>query len=66
MQSLLNSTDNLKFTVLHCAAQGGHAEVVQLLIDEYKLNPTARTKVCVTHAGALQGAVGPVVAVHCM
>ena len=46
MQSLLNSTDNLKFTVLHCAAQGGHAEVVQLLINEYKLNPTARTKVC--------------------
>ena len=46
MQSLLHSTDNLGFTMLHFAAQEGHAEVVQLLIDEYKLNPTARTKVC--------------------
>ena len=45
MQSLLHSTDNLRFTMLHGAAQEGHAEVVQLLIDEYKLNPTARTKV---------------------
>ena len=46
MQSLLHSTDNRGFTMLHCAAKEGHAEVVQLLIDEYKLNPTARTKVC--------------------
>ena len=46
MQSLLHSTDNLGFNMLHLAAQEGHAEVVQLLINEYKLNPTARTKVC--------------------
>ena len=46
MQSLLHSTDNFGFTMLHFAAQEGHAEVVQLLIDEYELNPTARTKVC--------------------
>ena len=46
MESLLHSTDNLGFTMLHLAAQGGHAEVVQLLTDEYKLNPTACTKVC--------------------
>ena len=46
MESLLHDTENLGFTMLHCAAQEGHAEVVQLLIDEYKLNPTARTKVC--------------------
>ena len=45
MQSLLHSTDNLGFTMLHFAAKKGHAEVVQLLIDEYELNPTARTKV---------------------
>ena len=32
--------------MLHIAAQNGHAEVVQLLIDEYELNPSARTKVC--------------------
>ena len=46
MQSLLHSTDNLGFTMLHFAAQEGHAEVVQLLIDDYALNPTARNKVC--------------------
>ena len=46
MQSLLHSTGNAGFTMLHCAAQEGHAEVVQLLINEYKLNPTACTKVC--------------------
>ena len=32
--------------MLHMAAQEGHAEVVQLLINDYKLDPTARTKVC--------------------
>ena len=46
IHSLLHSTTNLGFTLLHCAAQEGHAELVQLLIDEYELNPTARTKVC--------------------
>ena len=46
MQSLLHSTENLGFTMLHLAAQEGQAEVVQLLINDYKLNPTARTKVC--------------------
>ena len=46
MESLLHDTDNLGFTMLHGAAQEGHAEVVQLLIDEYELTPTARTKVC--------------------
>ena len=46
MHSLLHSTDNLEFTMLHFAASEGHAEVVQLLIDEYQLNLTARTKVC--------------------
>ena len=48
MQSLLHSTDNLEFTMLHFAAQEGHAEVVQFLIDEYELNPTAHSKVCGT------------------
>ena len=46
MQSLLHSTENLGFTMLHIAAQEGHAEVVQLLINEYNLDPTAHTKVC--------------------
>ena len=47
MESLHHSTDNNGATMLHWAAQNGHAEVVQLAIDEYKLDPTARTKVCV-------------------
>ena len=46
MESLLHSAAHNGFTMLHCAAQEGHAEVVQLLINDYKLNPTARTKVC--------------------
>ena len=46
MESLHHSTDN-DFTMLHFAAAKGHADVVQLAIDEYKLDPTARTKVCV-------------------
>ena len=28
--------------MLHIASQYGHAEVVQLLVDEYKLDPAAR------------------------
>ena len=32
--------------MLHCAAQEGHAEVVPLLINDYKLKPAARSKVC--------------------
>ncbi len=46
MESLLHSIDNLGCTMLHFAAQESHAEVIQLLIDEYELNPSARTKVC--------------------
>ena len=32
--------------MLHMAAQEGKSEMVQLLIDDYNLDPTARTKVC--------------------
>ena len=46
MQSLLHSSEKLGFTMLHLAAQEGQAEVVQLLINDYKLDPIARTKVC--------------------
>ena len=46
MQSLIHSTSNLRSTMLHIAAQEGHAEVVQLLINDYELDPSARTKVC--------------------
>ena len=33
--------------MLHCAAQQGHTELVQIVIEELKLNHTARDKVCV-------------------
>ena len=46
MESLLHSTDNLDFSMLHLAAQEGHAEVVQLLINDYNSDLTAHTKVC--------------------
>ena len=46
-ESLLHSTDKLGFTMLHMAAQQGQAEVVKIAIDDYKLDPNARTKVCV-------------------
>ena len=45
MEALLHSTDHQGFTVLHWAAQQGHAEVVRLLLEEHKLDPTARDKV---------------------
>ena len=47
MGSLLHSTDNDQYTMLHWAAEKGHAEVVKLVIDEYKLDPTACDKVSV-------------------
>ena len=58
MGSLLHISTNSGFTMLHLAAQEGHAEVVQLAIDVYKLDPSACTKVCVVgHAGVLQWTV---------
>ena len=32
--------------MLHWAAQGGHAEMAQFVINEFKLEPTAHDKVC--------------------
>lgn len=37
--------DNNGYTMLHWAAVGGHAEVVQYVIDEFRLDPTAHDKV---------------------
>ena len=46
MEALLLSTDHKGFTMLHWAAQEGYAAVVQLVLKEYKLDPTACDKVC--------------------
>ena len=47
MESLLHDTTNAGSSMLHMAAKAGHAEVVQLVVDDYKLNPTASDKVSV-------------------
>ena len=63
MEAFLQSTNKLGYSILHSAAQGGHVEVAQLLIDEYNADLTARDKVsvCVILQGVLQCALGPVV-----
>ena len=45
MESLLHNTTNTGSSMLHLAAQAGHAEVVRLVINDYKLNLTASDKV---------------------
>ena len=45
MESLLHDTTNAGSSMLHLAAQAGHAEVVRLVIDDYELNLTACDKV---------------------
>ena len=47
MESLLHETDRYGNNMLHHAAQGGHADVVRLAVEEYKLDPAARDKVSV-------------------
>ena len=47
MESLLHSTDDRGNNMVHIAAEGGHADVVQLVIDKYKLDPAAHDKVSV-------------------
>ena len=61
MEALLHSTDHKGYTMLHWAAQEGHAEVVQLVLNDYKLDPTACDKVCnicVLQIGHVQAACG--------
>ena len=38
--------DSYGYTVLHWAAQKGHCEVARYLIEELKMNPQERDKVC--------------------
>ena len=63
MATLLQSTDEGRRSILHCAAQEGHVEMAKVLIDEYNADLTARDKVsvCVILQGVLQCALGPVV-----
>ena len=45
MESLLHSSDNTGHNMVHFAAQEGHADVVELVIEEYHLDPSTRDKV---------------------
>ena len=45
IESLLHSTDAEGYYMVHWAAEEGHTEVVRVVIDDYKLDPTARDKV---------------------
>ena len=47
MESLLHKTDRDGSNMVHRAAQGGHADVVRLVIDKYKLDSVARDVVSV-------------------
>ena len=47
MESLLHEIDKNGSNMVHRAAQGGHAGVVRLVIDKYKLDSTARAVVSV-------------------
>ena len=45
MEALLHSTDHDGWTMHHFAAEKGHAEVVRVLLEDYKLDVTAHDKV---------------------
>ena len=45
MKSLLHSSTDRGRTIVHLAAQYGHVDVVELVIEEYHLDPSARDKV---------------------
>ena len=47
MESLLHSSDDNGCNMINCAAEFGHADVVEFVIEEYKLGPTSRDKVSV-------------------
>ena len=42
----VHEKDNDRYTVLHRAAQEGHCEVARYLIEELKMDPQDRDKVC--------------------
>ena len=42
----VHEKDSYGYTVLHFAARGGYCEVARYLIEELKMNPQDRDKVC--------------------
>ena len=46
MASLIDSTDNNGFNMLHWAAKQGHVDAVELVINQLHLSPNDRVKVC--------------------
>ena len=42
----VHETDSCGYTVLHWAAERGHCEVARYLIEELKMHPQERDKVC--------------------
>ena len=53
MVSLLHSSSQTGKTMIHWAAQYGHADVVRLVIDQFKLDPTVCDKVSAWTVGVL-------------
>ena len=47
MESMLHSTDDHRYNMVHWAAQEGHTGVVKLVVEDYKLDPAACDKVSV-------------------
>ena len=47
MAYLIDSTDNDGLNMLHWAAKKGHADAVELVINQLHLSPNDRVKVCV-------------------
>ena len=44
--TMVHERDSYGYTMLHWAAQKGHCEVARYLIEEVKMDPQDRTKVC--------------------
>ena len=47
MESLLHNSDDYGYNMIHWAAEFGHVDVVECVIEEYHLDPTTRDKVSV-------------------
>ena len=50
MGSMLHSTDDHGYNMVHWAAKEGHADVVKLVVEHYKLDSAARDKVSVYYS----------------